>query len=45
MAQGRNVLDTGGEMTAISSPAVNLISCHSCTRVQGWGGTGWTVKV
>lgn len=43
--QGKNVLDTGGETTAISSPALNLISCHSCTRVQGWGSTGWAVKV
>lgn len=38
MEQGKNVSDTGGETIAISSPALNLISCHSCTRVLGWEG-------
>lgn len=37
MEQGKNMSDTGGETIAISSPALNLISCHSCTRVLGWG--------
>lgn len=41
MEQGKNVSATGGEVIAITSAALSLISCHSCARVLG---LGWEVQ-